>query len=240
MSDEKEFYDSVYGSYEHLDQIDFSIITSKMKWLPFFNEDLFLGMQVMNVGVVDAHVTQYEYALLQEYIEIERTPSFSAMNVSALSQMWIFALYEVLRVWRQRHYEFDKLFKNGGIDSKIEHWEKDAEMNLALLDRIRQIKEYRDNEKYRDCVNKMWVEFEEVYRMVELFRMNLAKHVAPGKNNVIPRAPGYGRINMFCGSMDYELISKEGYYRYLNRRNIADTLRLCIESCDELRKTNEV
>ena len=61
--------------------------------------------------------------------------------------------------------------------------------------------------------------------MTELFRMNLAKHSAPGKDRVIPRAPGYGRINRWCGAMDYELIEKDGYYTTMNRRDIADALR---------------
>jgi hypothetical protein len=69
------------------DDLDFSIITMGMKWLPFFEDDLYLGMQAMNVGVVDSVVTQYEYALLREWFEIERTPGETAMAVSAMSQM---------------------------------------------------------------------------------------------------------------------------------------------------------
>lgn len=55
--------------------------------------------------------------------------------------------------------------------------------------------------------------------------MNLAKHCAPGKDNLLPSTPGYGRINMLCGAMDYELINKDGSYYVLNRRDIADGLR---------------
>ena len=48
------------------------------------------------------------------------------------------------------------------------------------------------------------------FRMIEILRMNLAKHIALGKDSVMPRAPGYGRINMMCGAMDYEVIDKKG------------------------------
>jgi hypothetical protein len=37
----------------------------------------------------------------REYLDAESTPA-SAIVLSALSQLWIFGLYEVLRTWRQR------------------------------------------------------------------------------------------------------------------------------------------
>lgn len=101
-------FDGVHDelTYLPLDKIDFSIIASRMKWLPFLDEDLYLGMQAMNVGLVDPIVTDYEYALLRELFEREKTPVPEALTVSALSQMWIYSLYEVLRMWRDRMYEF--------------------------------------------------------------------------------------------------------------------------------------
>jgi len=73
------------------------------------------------------------------------------------------------------------------------------------------------------------VNIEPIYRIIEIFRMNLAKHCAPGKDGIMPRAPGYGRINRWCGSMDYELIDRDGYYITMNRRDIADALRACVQ-----------
>lgn len=60
--------------------------------------------------------------------------------------------------------------------------------------------------------------------------MNLAKNCAPCKDGVLPLAPGYGRINYWCGAMDFEIINKEGYYHYMNRRDIADTLRKVLKT----------
>ena len=94
--------------YQSWDDLDFSIITMGVKWLPFFEDDLYLGMQAMNVGVVDSVITEYEYALLKEWFEIERTPTETAMAVSAMSQMWVYGLYEVLRMWRDRRFQFRK------------------------------------------------------------------------------------------------------------------------------------
>jgi hypothetical protein len=50
-------------------------------------DDIFLGMQALNVDVVDGYLEVQEAELLREYIEIERTPFPSALFVSALSQM---------------------------------------------------------------------------------------------------------------------------------------------------------
>lgn len=216
--------------YVHHNQIDFSIITMGMKKLPFFEDDLYLGMQAMNVGIADSVVTQYEYELLRKYFEIERTPVEIALTVSALSQMWVYGLYEVLRMWRDRKYQFEKLFKNGGIDPKIEGMSDDDPLNLTIEIRKDQLKRYKDEPKYRQLIEDAWPRIEGVYRMTELFRINLAKHCASGKDMVIPRAPGYGRINNWCGAMDYELIDKDGHYTTMSRRDIADALRSCLSA----------
>ncbi len=179
----------------------------------------------MNVGIVDSVVTEHEYALLREYNELEKTPGESAMAVSALSQMWIYGLYEVLRMWRDRRFQFSKLLESGGIDLKLENLPEDDPLNLTVEIRRRQLERFRDDSIYRDQIDATWQKLEPVYRMTELFRINLAKHCAPGKDGMVPRAPGYGRINRWCGAMDYELIDKAGYYHYMNRRDIADALR---------------
>src|SRR5690242_18750424 len=69
--------------------------------LPLFGH-LYLNMQAMNIAMTDIDMREMEGALLYEYMETERTPTMSAMRVSAWSQMWVFAFYELLRTWRQR------------------------------------------------------------------------------------------------------------------------------------------
>ena len=215
--------------YELQDQLDFSVITMGMKNLPFFEDDTFLGMQAINVGIVDAVLTSQEYALLRRQFDEERTPADLAHTTSALSQMWILGIYEVVRMWRDRRYEFKKLCDAGGIDAKITHLQSNEEANATVLIRRDQLKKYRDETSYRDRIEKAWERLEPVYRMIELFRMNLAKHASPGKDAVIPRAPGYGRINRWCGSIDFELVDKEGHYHTINRRDIANALRAMLK-----------
>ena len=182
--------------YKNIDDIDFSIITMGMKTLPFYEDDVYLGMQAMNIGVSDSVITNYEYSLIHEYIEIEKTPMELALVVSSLSQMWVYGLYEVLRQWRDRYYQFEKLYKNGGIELKIKDMPDDDPLNLTIEVRKEQLKRYKEDSAYRETIEETWGIIEGVYRMVELYRINLAKHCAPGKDGVMPRAPGYGRINM--------------------------------------------
>src|SRR5688572_16171344 len=68
--------------------------------LPLF-DDPYLQIQAHNLEIVDKILTQMERDVLREYFEAESTPA-SALVLSALSQLWIFGLYEVLRTWRQR------------------------------------------------------------------------------------------------------------------------------------------
>lgn len=228
-NDPPEYDEHDVVPYESWDKLDFSIITMGMKQLPFFKDDLYLGMQAMNVGIVDSVITEQEYVLLHEWFEIERTPIELAMAVSALSQMWVYGLYEVLRMWRDRRYQFIKLLQTGGIEPKTEHMTDDESLNLTQEVRRRQLLRYRDDTAYRTAIENTWARIEPVYRMTELFRMNLAKHCAPGKDGVIPPAPGFGRINHWCGAMDYELVEKDGYFSVLNRRDLADALRAILK-----------
>ena len=211
--------------YTSPSKIDFSTLTMRWRDLALIEYDVYLGMQGMNIGIADAVITPWEYDLLREYINIERTPIDSAMTVSAFSQMWLFAVYEVMRVWRDRVYNYRKWHQTGGLNQIITNLDTADGMNMTKNVKKRQIERYRDDEDFRKRSRNEWALFEPVYRMVELLRMNLAKHAAPGKDTMLPRMPGYGRINPFCGAMDFEVINNDGSYYTLNRRDVADALR---------------
>ena len=211
--------------YQSLDDIDFSVVTMGWRRLAMLENDLYLGMQGMNVGITDAVITDWEYSLLREYIEIERTPTELALHVSAFSQMWTLAVYEVMRIWRDRVFQFRTWHVNSGIDQAISNLSDDEPLNMTKNVRKKLLERFRDDATFRDRSDSEWQIFEPVYRSTELLRMNLAKHAAPGNNSVMPRAPGYGRINSYCGAMDYEVIDREENYYFMNRRDIAEGLR---------------
>jgi len=61
---------------------------------------------------------ELEEQVLAKLFHEERTP-METMFLSAQSQMWIFAAYEILRTWRQRAREVLKLDKSGGLRPKF-------------------------------------------------------------------------------------------------------------------------
>lgn len=87
----KDFQEDVHDEegYATFAEIDFNLIQRYFRQLPLF-DDMYLGMQAINISVVDQFITEIEYDLLREYIEIEKTPAESALFVSAQSQMWVF------------------------------------------------------------------------------------------------------------------------------------------------------
>jgi hypothetical protein len=77
--------------------------------LVLLGDDPYLSMQVTNIGVIDNWLTELERSLMQEYAQGEGTPLASAVFLSAQSQMWMFAVYELLRTWRERAKDAIKL-----------------------------------------------------------------------------------------------------------------------------------
>jgi hypothetical protein len=66
------------------------------------------------------------------------------MFVSAQSQMWIFALYELLRTWRQRIRTLRSWSNSGAISEILKRLENDKH-NLAALMRAQHIVQIRDD-----------------------------------------------------------------------------------------------
>jgi hypothetical protein len=215
--------DEVSEWYQPYDKIEFWKAHHLFQSLVLF-DDMFLNMQAMNIAIVDDFITECEYGLLREYIEIEKTPMDTAIFVSAQSQMWIFALYELLRTWRSRISSLIKWKDSGAIETMLKKVKED-ELNLAALMRQRHLKQLRDDPEFETQLKADRDAVEPIFRMTEAIRINLAKHEVPKKGNLIPRAPGYGRINMGCGALDFEIQLSHDEFEFLNRRDIADSIR---------------
>jgi len=214
------------GDYHLPEDIDPQALLDVFRKLAFF-DDLFLNMQAMNVSIVDDMVMQLEYDLLREWREEERTPSHSMMRVSALSQMWIFATYELIRTWRERIRDFRASLKEGTLqkdgDDLIAESEKTH--NVGALIRGAQMRNVAKNPKLLDIAEEQQKALDRVWKYLSALRINLAKHEAPGNGDLIANLPGYGRINSFCGSIDFEVLYKKGASGSLSRRDIAEELR---------------
>ena len=70
--------------------------------LHLLGDDPYLRMQAYNLSIVDQFIMQIESELLRSWFQEEQRSPADGMFVSAQSQMWIFAAYELLRTWRER------------------------------------------------------------------------------------------------------------------------------------------
>src|ERR1035441_7629468 len=82
-------------------------------------------MQAFNLSIVDQFIMELEADVLRRLHKDERTPTAEVTFLSAQSQMWIFAIYELLRTWRERAKDVIKLHENGGLKLKIEALSKE-------------------------------------------------------------------------------------------------------------------
>jgi hypothetical protein len=190
-------------------------------------DDPYLRMQVFNLSVVDQFVMGLECDVLRRLHSEDRTPGPEAMFLNALSQMWIFAAYELLRTWRERAKEVIKLQENGGLTLKIDALNKDLGFRHVgreiRADQLRAVlTDPAGINKIREDLRLTHITF----ARIEFIRIALAKHEVRGKGKSIAYAPGYGRINTWCGSLDYQLENNGAILGNISRRDIADELRL--------------
>jgi hypothetical protein len=201
--------------------------------IPFCDE-LWLGMQARNIALVDLGILRpMEGDAVSAYFERERTPSDILMPLSALSQMWVFSLYEFLRTWRQRadyllklHQEFneipgpdrDAFAKRAAI--KLEEKRKfvkiGPQMHAEHLDRFQ-------DEEFVDSVRQYRARSESLFREAEALRVTLAKHEVPKTQGMFAESPGYGRMDQSNGSIYWFIALKDGSLTKVDRRTLGDS-----------------
>jgi hypothetical protein len=179
----------------------------------------------VNLSIVDQFVMGSNTTHCINLNEQESTPP-EATFLSAMFQMWIFAAYELLRTWRQRAKEILRLVQNGGLVQKVEALERSAGkfhvgQQIRALQFRRAFNDPKIGDKIRDDLRAIHIPMSRL----EHLRITPAKHEVRGQKNSIAFAPGYGRINMWCGSLDYEIGTGNVVLDVVSRRDIADGLR---------------
>ena len=196
-------------------------------------------MQVQNISMVDLYLDDLETDLLREYLQEEKTPIPSTMFVSAISQMWVFSFYELLRTWRQQVME---LTEYGERLSKLEGDDR----LKTIRDQQRKIEKasskipfedvfYRDGFKkvegsdYIGRLDEAYHIIEPLFRQLESVRVTLAKHEIPKTRGRRAMAPGYGRIDSITGSITWTIFKKDEYVEVISRRDIANDCKSLIK-----------
>ena len=210
-------------------------------------DDLYLRMQAMNIDLVDVYLMDMEQQLLSEYMEIERTPIEMATLVSAISQLWIFGLYELLRTWRQRAFDVAnfaeelKTLERSARKSRIAEQKRKIKAAVALNGAEGfywlPYEKVAKNDKFVEAIYNAIDQSERLFRRIEVLRVSLAKHEIPKAKGSFAMAPGYGRIDMADGSIYWQVILQKNEVDVVSRRSIADDCRALAEV---LRPTNSV
>lgn len=194
-------------------------------------DDPYLRMQAFNLGVVSQILDDMEQQLLIEYIEQESTPSTSIV-VSAISQLWVFGLYELLRTWRQRANEVLKFgnmvaalsaeLREKKIAERAERARQDsADPAFANPAIIRAFEQSGRDESFRHNLRATIDRSEVPFRRVEAIRVHLAKHEVP-KTKLYGMAPGYARMDESNGSLFWEVPLGNREVDHISRRSLAE------------------
>lgn len=226
--DPEEFYEDHDESpvYRDPKEIGAFELSSALDSLHLIGSDPYMRMQAFNLSVVDKFIMDLEYNTLRKLNEEDSTPVPEATFLSAQSQMWIFAAYELLRTSRARAIDVLKLLENGGLRLKIESLEKDVGfLHVGRKIRAAQLRNLLDDPSIPDKIKVDNRITHIPFARLAHIRVALAKHEVQGKKKSIALAPGYGRINQWCGSLDYELERGGNILGNISRRDIADELR---------------
>lgn len=227
MSEEFDFdQDNDGPRYCRPNEINPHDFTDALRGLTFFDDDINLRVQAFNLAMVDQFITNLEYEVLSKLLEEEATPVPEASFLSAQSQMWIFGAYELLRTWRQRARSIIKWSENGGLEVKLKEYEKETGYrHYGRQFRAEQLKKVLADPSIIEDLKADLRKTHITFSRIEAVRIAIAKHEVRGRKNSVAFMPGYGRINNWCGSLDYELENGSYIMGYINRRNIADEIR---------------
>jgi hypothetical protein len=240
--DDLEAYDG--PKYRQPKTIAQSELRNAVDSLALFGSDPNFRNQAFNIALVDEFVMNLELNLLRQQFQEERTPVAEVAFVSAQSQMWIFAAYELMRTWRQRGKDIIKWTDNGGLEAKLAHLKrKTAYIHFGREFRARHIEQVLANpallQKLRDDLRRTYIPF----ARIEAIRVSIAKHEIRGQKNSVALMPTHGRINRWSGSIDFELENRGAIQGTISRRDIADELRnipnLYLPTDDEIRSFDE-
>jgi hypothetical protein len=224
MTDEIDDHDDDVPRYREPADIGLNELVNALSSFQMM-DDPYLRMQIYNLAVVDQFIMGLEEDVLRKLLQEERTP-LESMFLSAQSQMWIFAAYELMRTWRERATDVLTLHKNGGLKLKIEALKKpQGFVHTGREIRADQLQRFLENESAIERIQEDLRHAHIPFGNLEYIRIALAKHQVPGKAKQIAYAPGYGRINQWCGSLDYQLERGRVILGQISRRDIADELR---------------
>jgi hypothetical protein len=199
-------------------------------------DDLYLGMQAQNIARVEMAVLRLweSYVLDECRADPGDVQGPKYRELMALSQMWVFGLYEFLRTWRERakklmdfEDELNKLATQTERDAYLAKIIAEAKESAKHVDQLPVY--YPDHvakivdPDFMKSVRDYYANMRDLWQELSAVRMAAAKHELSGKKGVPAPAPGIGLPSQYTGSMCWQvLIGNKQEKRTIERRDLAD------------------
>jgi hypothetical protein len=199
-------------------------------------DDVYLGMQAQNIARVEMAVLRLweSYVLDEQRADPGDVQGPKYRELMALSQMWVFGLYEILRTWRERAkklMDFEDELKKFPTQA-----ERDAYLAMIIVEAKESAKHvdqlpvyYPDHvakivdSDFMRSVRDYYANMRDLWQELGAVRIAAAKHQLPGKRGVLAPAPGISLPSQYTGSMCWQvLVGNKQEKRTIERRDLAD------------------
>jgi hypothetical protein len=204
-----------------------------LRSLPLVDGDHYIGMQATNLAIIAAMLKPMEDDVAGEYAYTDRLPIDGFLRISALSQLWIFGVYEFLRTWRQwvedvlkRCNSLDSLDaerRNEQLKQGLEDLRRESRASPGGVPYSRGFELAATDSGYRQRLQEALYRSDLPFRRIEAVRIHLAKHEIP-KGNEYGSGAGYGRIDV-DRSVQFHVPLGDNEVTMVSRRGIEKALR---------------
>jgi hypothetical protein len=195
-------------------------------------DDVWLGMQAQHIAAVEIAIIRPLELHTAQRIFNEEAYGDVMMALNGVSQMWLFALYEFWRTWRQRatqllqladQYAKTKPVKQKAFLAKTIEDAKGKEKHIfsGASFYSHHISQIADT-KFVASIKAYYDKTDGWFGFIEELRMNLAKHEVPKARGMVAEMPGYARIDIVKGTLYWQFIDTQGGLQKLDRREAAN------------------
>jgi hypothetical protein len=168
------------NDYRPSDEVQMFELVDGLSSLHMLADDLFLSMQATNLALVHQFIMGLEDEVRAKLFTEERTPP-ETFFLSAQTQMWIFAAYELLRTWKERAAEVLKLALNGGLELEIKALERNrGYRHFGHEEYAAQLKAVLNDSTLLDKIREDQRLVYFLFSTLEHIRVALAKHQVVG------------------------------------------------------------
>jgi hypothetical protein len=204
-----------------------------LRSLPLVEDDVYLGMQATNLAIVAAMLEPIEEDLAGEYWVHDRLPLDKFMSVSALTQLWVFGVYEFLRTWRQWVEHVLRICDDmehvalgdrpNAIGVHVKALQQPTSESPGGVPYAEGLERASSDAAYLSRLREALYRSDLPFRQIEALRVHLAKHETP-KASQYASGAGYGRLGN-DRSIQFQVPLGKNEVTMVSRRGIGKALR---------------